>query len=214
MTEPFELLPFVTGLFRFSLLVPLAPLLYNRRMTRTVLLRLAVLLAVSSTASWAESPGRATAPSGHVGAAMAVLATLEDADVLPLGATPEANRVIKIVIQFQSVFLKSDDAAVGQFLDHALTAKWADHAGEVRARFHHSGWTSEVLEALEAHYGSLPDRDRQALAPGFGKFNVTTGDFDYLLDLFRKARMVYRGRGQDIHQAFAARRQQMPGSHS
>ena len=48
---------------------------------------------------------------------MAVLATLQDADVLPPEDTPEANRVIKAVIQFQSVFLKSSDPAVQSLSD-------------------------------------------------------------------------------------------------
>ena len=56
----------------------------------------------------AQVPGRGATPSGPVGASMAVLATLQDADVLPPEGTPEANRVIKAVIQFQSVFLKSE----------------------------------------------------------------------------------------------------------
>ena len=71
----------------------------------------------------AQVPDRAATPSGQVGASMAVLATLQDADVLPPEGTPEANRVIKAVIQFQSVFLKSDDLAVQVFLTHALAAQ-------------------------------------------------------------------------------------------
>ena len=54
---------------------------------------------------------------------MAVLATLQDADVLPPEGTPEANRVIKVVIQFQSVFMKSNDPAVQGFLSQALEAQ-------------------------------------------------------------------------------------------
>ena len=54
---------------------------------------------------------------------MAVLAMLQDADVLPPEGTPEANRVIQVVIQFQSVFMKSGDPAVQAFLSHALAAK-------------------------------------------------------------------------------------------
>ena len=40
---------------------------------------------------------------------MALLATLQDANVLPPEGTPEANRVIQIVIQFQGLFMKSSD---------------------------------------------------------------------------------------------------------
>ena len=51
---------------------------------------------------------------------MAVLAILQDADVLPPEGTPDANRIIKSVIQFQSVFLKSGDSDVQAFLSRAL----------------------------------------------------------------------------------------------
>ncbi len=145
---------------------------------------------------------------------MALLATLEDAEVLPLGGTKEANRVIKIVIQFQSVFLKGTDPAVARFMADAITARWTTRASEVETKFRREGWTSEVMDAFETRYRSLADRDRQAMAPEFLRFNVSLEDFNYLLELFRNARSAYRERGQDIHQAFAARRQQMPGASS
>ena len=72
----------------------------------------------------AQAPDRAATPSGPVGASMAVLAMLQDADVLPPEGTPEADRVIKSVIQFQSVFLKSGDPAVQTFLSHTFVARW------------------------------------------------------------------------------------------
>jgi len=84
---------------------------------------LAGLIMETGSPILAQMPGRATTPSGPVGAAMAVLATLQDANVLPPEGTPEANRVIKSVIQFQSVFLKSSDPAVQTFLNHAFAAK-------------------------------------------------------------------------------------------
>ena len=70
---------------------------------------------------------------------MAVLATLQDADVLPPEGTHEANRVIKAVIQFQSVFLKSDDPAVQLFLTQALATQGDRSVDETLSRFHSTG---------------------------------------------------------------------------
>ena len=146
---------------------------------------------------------------------MAVLATLEDAHVLPPEGTPEANRVIKIVIQFQSVFMKSTDPAVRDFFRHALVNKFGrSQAGEMDVAFPKTGWTSSVLEALETYRASAPTSELEGLAPGLSQFNVTTTDFDYLIELFHKARLEYRQRGQDIHQIFAVQRQGMPGGKS
>ena len=48
---------------------------------------------------------------------MALLATLQEAGILPPEGTPEANKVIQIVIQFQGLFMKSTDSAVRQFVE-------------------------------------------------------------------------------------------------
>src|SRR5215813_5484620 len=86
------------------------------------------LIMGASSPVWAQVPGRGVTPSGPVGASMAVLATLQDADVLPPEGTPEANRVIQIVIQFQGLFMKSSDPVVRGFLDQALAMKYAGRA--------------------------------------------------------------------------------------
>jgi len=78
------------------------------------------LLFESAMPAHAESQGRT--PSGPVGASMALLATLQDAGILPPEGSPEANRVIQVVIQFQGLFMKSADLAVRQFMDQALEA--------------------------------------------------------------------------------------------
>ncbi len=88
------------------------------------------LIMGASSPVWAQVPGRGATPSEPVRASMAVLATLQDADVLPPEGTPDANRVIKAVIQFQSVFLKSDDPAVKLFLTQSL----ATQGGKQRQR--------------------------------------------------------------------------------
>ena len=164
-----------------------------------------------SSQIWGQVPGRGTTPSGPVGASMAVLATLQDADVLPPEGTLEANRIIKAVIQFQSVFLKSDDPAVKLFLTQALTGQGGRSADETLSRFRAAGWTSEVLEALSDQWGAMTVDQRERLAPGFREFNVSLEDFDRLMELIAKARTAFIQRGQNIHQVFAQRRREMPG---
>lgn len=142
---------------------------------------------------------------------MAVLAMLQDADVLPPEGTPEANRVIKVVIQFQSVLIKSHDPAVQAFLSQALTAQGGSPANETLSRFRSSGWTSEVLEALNEQWDTTAIDQRARLEPGFRHFNVSLADFDWLMGLVAKARTAFVQRGQNIHRVFAQRRQEMPG---
>ena len=159
----------------------------------------------------AQMPRRVATPSGPVGASMAVLATLQDADVLPPEGTPEANRVIKVVIQFQSLLIKSTDPDVHAFLRQALQAQEERGADEALSRFRSSGWTSQVLEALNEEWVDMPIDQRERLAPGFRQFNVSPSDFGWLMELVAKARIVFVQRGQNIHQVFAQRRREMPG---
>jgi len=143
---------------------------------------------------------------------MAVLAMLQDADVLPPEGTPEANHVIKAVIQFQSVFLKSGDPDVQAFLSQGLEAKTGSGADEATSRFRSAGWTSDVLEALSEQWVATAIDQRERLAPVFRQFNVSLADFDSLMELVTKARTALEQRGQNIHQVFAQRRREMPGA--
>jgi hypothetical protein len=162
----------------------------------------------------AQVPERATTPSGPIGASMAVLATLQDAGVLPPEGSPDANRVIKTVIQFQSVFLKSGDPTVQLFLTQALTTQGERNADNTLSQFRSAGWTSDVLEALSEQWVATAIDQRDQLAPGFRQFNVSPEDFDWLMTLIAKARIAFRQRGQNIHQVFAQRRLEMPGGHN
>jgi hypothetical protein len=169
------------------------------------------LIMGTSSPILAQAPDRTATPSGPVGASMAVLAMLQDADVLPPEGTPEANRVIKAVIQFQSVFLKSGDPDVQAFLSHACVAQRGSGAHEAATRFRSAGWTSDVLEALSEQWAATAIDQRERLAPGFRQFNVGLADFDSLMELVAKARTALELRGQNIHQVFAQRRREMPG---
>ena len=159
----------------------------------------------------AQMPARTGTASGPIGASMAALAMLQDADILPPEGTPEANRVIKVVIQFQSVFMKSTDPNVQGFLNQALAAQKKVPTDETLLRFRSSGWTSEVLEALNGAWSVMASDQRERLTPGFRQFNVSLEDFGWLMELVAKARIAFEQRGQHIHQVFAQRRREMPG---
>lgn len=176
-----------------------------------VCLLLGGVLIGAADPALAQVPSRGANPSGLVGASMAVLATLQDADVLPPEDTPEANRVIKAVIQFQSVFLKSSDPAVQLLLTQALAAQEGGHGEENLSRFRSTGWTSDVLEALSTQWLTTATDQQERLVPGFRQFNVSPGDFDRLMELVAKARTTFLQRGQTLQQVFAQRRQEMPG---
>ena len=160
----------------------------------------------------AKPSGSGATPPGPIGASMAVLAMLQDADVLPPEDTPDANRIIKSVIQFQSVFLKSDDAEVQIFFRHTLAEQLGSNATEAETRFRSAGWTSDVLEAFRDQWMATALDQRARLAPGFHRFNVSLEDFDALMELVAKARTALEQRGQNLRQVFAQRRREMPGS--
>jgi hypothetical protein len=159
--------------------------------------------------SLVQSQGRT--PSGPVGASMALLATLQDAAILPPEGTPAANRVIQSVIQFQSLFMKSTDAPVRTFMDEALEAKFAARAPAVTADFRNGGWTSELVEALCDRYRALSFEARRPLAGSFARVNMRLDDFELLCSLYAEARSVFDQQGRNIDQIFAQHRRSMPG---
>ena len=195
--------------FRSSLLERASHIMVPGHMPLCLLLGGLILGSCSSV--WAQMPGRAATSSGPVGAAMAVLAMLQDADVLPPENTPEANRIIKVVIQFQSLFMKSSDPAIQDFLTKALAAKGRNGADAARSQFRSTGWTLDVLESLCDQWDAMTIDQRERLMLGFRQFNVSLEDFGLLRDLVAKARVALEQRGKDMHQIFAQRRREMPG---
>lgn len=157
-------------------------------------------------------PGKASSP--QIGSAMAVLATLQDAEVLPPEGTPEANHIIKWVIQFQAVFMKSEDAAIHDFARRALTPSHGEQTAGMLASLRLTGWTAEMLEALAGEEARTAEDARQLLAAGFGQFNLSVKDFHQFMQLVRAARESFTQRGLEFHTVFASRRKEMPGANS
>lgn len=157
----------------------------------------------------AQSTGRAGA---SVGSAMAVLATLEQAGVLPPEGTKEADRVIRSTIQIQSLFMKSTDPAVRTFLQRAVANKADDRTEQRLAEFGATGWTAEVLEALaDAAAAASPDELR-LLSPGLASFNLSTEDFQRFMQLIKDGERALASQGRTFGEIFADQRKMMPGA--
>jgi hypothetical protein len=145
---------------------------------------------------------------------MAVLATLEQAQVLPPEGTREADNVTKSVIQFQSVFAKGTDPSVQDFLRRAVTSKQSQHSTDVLAQFRSKGWTPEVLEALADAGLSTPVEDLRPLAAGFEQFNVSVEDFQRFMRLVRDGEQSLASRGTTFQEVFVFHRKAMQGAAS
>ena len=150
-------------------------------------------------------------PAAHIGSVMAMLATLEDAQVLPPEGTPEADEIIHILIQLQSAFLKSSDPAVRTFFSEALAAYFFDGASEAERQFHQGGWNSRILEAVLL-YEAYPNAWKSPeLDKGLVAFNVNHQNVETLQTTFDQARQAFLRQRRDIHDVYEIRRQQMPG---
>ena len=182
--------------------------------TAGVILLLAVcFVAPAVSAQQAPpQPGAGRTPSARVGAVMALLATFEEAGVLPPEQSPDANRLIKALIQFQSAFLKSEQPAVQRWLREAFAARFGQAAPEAIETFRAGGWTSRSLEAVVDYAAAAPVWNDPDVRNGMLAFNVGRPDFELLARVFVGARAQYLARGRTIHEAYDARRKEMPGA--
>ncbi|MGQ0667264.1 MAG: hypothetical protein ACT4O4_09535 [Nitrospiraceae bacterium] len=170
-----------------------------------------ISLAASPTAPIATQRPT-SASSSQIGSAMAVLATLEQAEVLPPQGTREADRVIKSVIQFQAAFARSPDSSVQDFVRQAVTRKQGEQGADVLEQFRSSGWTPEVLEALAEADLQAPAGELRTLEKGLGQFNLTVEDFQRFMRLVRDGEQALASRGQTFHEIYASHRKSMPGA--
>jgi len=178
---------------------------------------LVLLPAQSSSVLGNDEPAgaprqQAKQTSPHVGSAMAVLATLQQAAVLPPEGTREADRIIQAVIQLQSVFAKGTDPAIQEFARRALTDKYGDRATTSLEQFRTSGWTADILEALaDADVKASPD-ERKTLASGLRQFNLSVDDFRRFMQLVRDGRSALTAQGLAFDEVYTHHRNQMPGT--
>jgi hypothetical protein len=143
---------------------------------------------------------------------MAVLATLDQAHVLPPEGTKTADRVIQSVIQLQSLFTTSSNPAIQTFLSGAVASRGEEQAAEMLANFRASGWTPEVLEALaHAAQAAQPD-ELHTLAAGLRSVNLSEEDFVQFMQLVRDGEQALALDGRNFHEVFLSQRRMMPGA--
>lgn len=140
---------------------------------------------------------------------MALLAAFDDAGTLPPESSPEANRLIKTLIQFQAALMKSQHPAVRQLLTDALTTKWGEAAGAHITAFRADGWTSDSLEAVVEYLDRHPVWDHADLEPGLRAYNIGREDIELLARTFHAARERLATKGQDLHAVYALKRREM-----
>lgn len=150
--------------------------------------------------------------SPYVGSAMAVLATLEQAQVLPSEGSREADRVIQSVIQLQSAFATGTDGGLQDFAHRAVAAKHGENTSTVLERFRSSGWTADMLEALADADLPTSVEERQRLTTGLRQFNLSVDDFTRLMQLVKDSRSALAARGNTFEEIYTSRRNAMPGT--
>ena len=143
---------------------------------------------------------------------MAVLATLEQARVLPPEGSREADRVIQSVIQLQSVFAKGTDRSVQEFAQRAIAHTPGRNVQMVLERFRSNGWTADMLVALADADRRASAEERQDMAAGLGQFNLSVDDFRRLMQLVRDGRAALEVQGQNFDEVYARHRNTMPGA--
>jgi len=143
---------------------------------------------------------------------MAVLATLEQAQVLPPEGSREADRVIQSVIQLQSVFAKGTDPSIQKFAQQALAHTYGTNAPTAFERFRTNGWTAEMLEALADAARRASADEQEELASGLGQFNLSVDDFRRLMQLVHDGQSAFAARGQSFQEVYAHHRKAMPGA--
>lgn len=189
--------------------------------SRNAILIMALAGIVPIAEAWAQQappPGltqsqrSAKTASPHIGSAMALLATLQDAGVLPPEGTREANHIIRFVIQFQSAFTKSTDPAIQAFARQAVVPMDGDQAPALMTGFRATGWTADMLERLSDEEARRTAEDVQELAQGFAPFNLSVAEFHQFMQLVREARQAFHARGLEFQHVFSSRRKEMPGA--
>jgi len=156
----------------------------------------------------------ARASSSAVGTIMALLATLEEAGVLPPEGTSQANQVIHSVIQLQSAVMKSTSPEFAAY-QLAVDRLWQrQHSESVVGEAKAYGLTASVLGAFIAYDQVHSLWDDPALVLALQEFNVTRADWDLMVDLFQQAETVFRGQGRSLYDVYKGWHMKMPGGKS
>lgn len=149
------------------------------------------------------------APARHVKAVMAILGTFHEAGVLPAESDPRANQLIRSLIQFQSVFMKSRVPEVQEYFSSACDVRWGKESSTVRDSFYAHGWTSKALAAV-VDYSKIKAMWQDEQMQGvFRQYYLSPADWALVQELFLAARMQFVAESKDMHEVFGTQRERM-----
>ena len=152
--------------------------------------------------------------SSMVGSIMALLATLDEAGILPPEGTSQANQLIHGLIQLQAAFLKSTSPELTAYLMAAENHWIMKHNEREYGSLAIAGLTSRVLEALILYDKEHPMWEDPKIVAAVQAFNVTGSDWVLIVNMVNKAETVFRERGRSIHELYDQWRVKMPGGKS
>ena len=142
---------------------------------------------------------------------MTLLATFDEAGILPPEGTAQANQVIHGLIQLQSTLMKSASAEVASYQRAAEDSWRKQHRDRQIGVLKSEGLTLRVLEALIAYDQEDPMWNDPKIASAMQEFNVSQADWLYIVKLFNKANLVFRDQGRSMHCVYDAWRLKFPG---
>jgi len=145
---------------------------------------------------------------------MALLATLDEAGILPPEGTAPANQLIHGLIQLQAAFLKSTSPELAAYLMAAEKHWIMKHNEREYGLFATSGLTSRVLEALILYDKENPMWEDPKIVAAVQAFNVTGSDWVLIVDIVTQAETVFHDQGRSIHELYDQWRVKMPGGNS
>jgi hypothetical protein len=135
------------------------------------------------------------ASSAMVGTIMALLATFDEAGVLPPEGTTQANQVIHGLIQLQSALMKSPSSELAAYRKAAVAHWTGQHKEREVGTFREKGLTDRILAALIAYDLDHPLWEDPKIVSALQAFNVTS-------------------EGRSIHIVYENWRMNMPGGKS
>ena len=154
------------------------------------------------------------ASSSMVGTIMALLATFDEAGILPPEGTSQANQVIHALIQLQSTLMKSTSPELAAYRVEAETFWRRQHRGGEDREAASQGLTAKVLGVFIVYDQEHPLWDDPKVGLAMQEFNVTRADWVLIVDLFHQAEAVFHQQGRSLYEVYEVWRISMPGRKS
>ena len=142
---------------------------------------------------------------------MTLLATFDEAGILPPEGTAQANQVIHGLIQLQSTLMKSTSVELAAYQRAAEDFWRKRHQDRKDGLLKEEGLTLGALEALIAYDQEHPMWSDPMIVMAMQVFNVSQDDWLFIVKLFNKANVVFREQGRSMQTVYDAWRSKFSG---